>query len=72
MSLVWLIILALIAYVGLQYVRTFQGMVNELRDMRLTCMGSGKTPSSYTEPAMVPVELKEKFISILNYMKTSA
>jgi hypothetical protein len=38
----------------------------------LTCMGSAKSSSSIKEPAMVPVDLKNKFVSILNYMKTSA
>lgn len=74
MSLVWLIVIGIIAYVGMQYLRTFQDMVAELRDMRRTCMkSSGDTDSGvYTkQPTPIPGDLKERFLSILNYMKTS-
>jgi hypothetical protein len=73
MSLVLLIVLALVAYIGLQYLRTFQGMVQEMREMRLKCLGSAaaSASASKTQPATAS-ELKDTFVSMLNYLKTSA
>lgn len=74
MSLVWLIVIGIVAYIGLQYLRTFQDMVAELRDMRRTCMkSSGDTDGvvNIKQASPIPGDLKERFVSILNYMKTS-
>lgn len=89
MSLVWLIVIGLIAYVGLQYLRTFQDMVSELRDMRRTCIASGASgasgaggasgasnagiATSQKEPIALPMgDMKDRLVSVLSYLKTSA
>lgn len=77
MSLIWLIILGIIAYIGMQYLRTFQSMVAELRDMRLTCMNSSGNASaiSNTETESIPLpmgDMKDRLVSVLSYLKTSA
>lgn len=73
MSLLIVLIVAALAYVGLMYVRTFQKMVDELREMRFKCFkdgGSGST-STIKEP-LTTGELKNSIVSMLGYLKAKA
>lgn len=82
MSLILLIVLGAVLYVGWMYLRTFQKMVDELREMRFKCIQSGvdvggqsRTSSASPSPSPSPlntVELRDSFVSMLSYLKEQA
>jgi 23S rRNA maturation mini-RNase III len=78
MSLLVVLVVGALAYVGLMYVRTFQKMVDELREMRFKCFkegGNGHTSVSSKKPETTPLnpsELKSTIESMLGYLKTKA
>lgn len=66
MNLVTLIVVLVVAYVGWQYLQTFKVMVDELKEMRLKCLGSA-TPQGISTPS-----IKETLVSALEHMKQQA
>ena len=76
MSLVVLLVVAALLYVGLMYLRTFQRMVDELREMRFKCIKSDSSASSSAAAAsaspMNGGEFKNSLISMLSFMKEKA
>lgn len=76
MSLIVVLVVGALAYVGLMYVRTFQKMVDELREMRFKCFkegGNGVVSSKKSESVpMSATELKGTIESMLGYLKTKA
>lgn len=82
MGLILLIVIGGVLYVGLMYLRTFQRMVDELREMRFKCIKSGSDVGggSVTDSASASVsasplsngELKNSFVSMLSYLKEQA
>lgn len=68
MSLVTLIVILVVAYVGWQYLQTFKKMVDELKEMRMKCMGSS-SPSLYENSSG---GIKETLITMLEHMKQKA
>lgn len=69
MSLVLLIVILVIAYIGWNYLKTFQQMVDELRQMRTQCIKSG-VPLSTTETN--ELKIQDKLVGVLDKMKTFA
>jgi len=77
MSLILLIIIGAVLYVGLMYLRTFQKMVDELREMRFKCIQSGseiggQTASTNASTPLNTGELRDSFVSMLSYLKEQA
>jgi hypothetical protein len=75
MSLLVVLIVGALVYVGLMYVRTFQKMVDELREMRFKCFkdgGSSGSASASSETPLSTSQLRESMISMLGYLKTKA
>jgi hypothetical protein len=66
MNLVTLIVILAVVYVGWQYLQTFKGMVDELKEMRMKCMGTA-TPPKVAQPS-----IRETLLSALEHMKNQS
>ena len=72
MSVILLIVVGAVLYVGMMYLRTFQRMVDELREMRFKCIKSSSDTTTESASPMSNGELKNNFVSMLSYLKEQA
>lgn len=68
MSLVLLIVILIIGYIGWNYLKTFQQMVDEMRQMRTQCINAGIPLSKETNE----LKIQDQLVGVIEKMKLFA